>query len=65
MQDGCNQGDRNGELKCRREAGLEKKKMDVCEVKARLVTTLLRQAQTDMVNGEYTGSPTSADELGG
>lgn len=64
MQDGWNEGDRNGEMKCRREAGLEKK-MDVCEVKARLVITLLRQPQTDKVNGEPTGSPTSADELGG
>lgn len=51
-------------MKCRREAGLEKK-IDVCEVKARLVITLLRQPQTDKVNGEPTGSPTSTDELGG
>lgn len=42
LKDGLNEGDLTGEMKYRREEGLEKKIIDVCDVKPQSATTLLR-----------------------
>lgn len=64
LEDGLNL-DVKGEMKYKREAGLEKKITDVCDVKAKLATTLPSPPDTALVNREQTGQPTSVDERSG